>query len=202
MQETHEGIKRPRGSWSPDEEASKKKRTMARDKKSGSSATIKRRGSFQAHSQRKTRTARKKKTEKENKKQSKRTQAPIKPSNLSWHRQKKNLGEPEQRNTKKKNDNKRLSSWQNRISPRWERKGKSGTAKTVMLRRAYLSTSQRRWPTRDFQKNQNWKKERMRKTGNRTCRVKGTEQALFTRRQNRGTNGSLGRPELHYKRKG
>ena len=27
---------------------------------------------------------------------------------------------------KKKNDNKRLSSWQNRIPPRWERKGKSG----------------------------------------------------------------------------
>ena len=67
----------------------------------------------------------------------------------------KNLGEPEQRNTKKKkkNDNKRLSSWQNKIPPRWERKGKNGTAKTVMPRRAYLSTSQRRWPTRDFQNN-------------------------------------------------
>ena len=58
------------------------------------------------------------------------------------------------REAQKKNDNKRLSSWQNRIPPRWERKGKSGTAKTVMPRRAYLSTSQRRWPTRDFQKNQ------------------------------------------------
>ena len=30
----------------------------------------------------------------------------------------------------------------------------------------------------------------------------GTEQTLFTRRQNRGTNGSPGRPELHYKRGG
>ena len=30
----------------------------------------------------------------------------------------------------------------------------------------------------------------------------GTEQALFTRRQNRGTNSSPGRPELHYKWKG
>ena len=30
----------------------------------------------------------------------------------------------------------------------------------------------------------------------------GTEQTLFTRRQNRGTNDSPGRPELHYKRKG
>ena len=42
----------------------------------------------------------------------------------------------------------------------------------------------------------------MRKTGNGTYRVIGTEQALFIRRQNRGTNGSSGRPELHYKRKG
>ena len=42
----------------------------------------------------------------------------------------------------------------------------------------------------------------MRKMGNGTNRVIGTEQALFTRRQNRGTNGSPGRPELHYKRKG
>ena len=28
------------------------------------------------------------------------------------------------------------------------------------------------------------------------------EQTLFSKRQNRGTNGSPGRPELHYKRKG
>jgi len=42
----------------------------------------------------------------------------------------------------------------------------------------------------------------MRKTGNRTYRVIGTERALFARKQNRGTNGSSGRPELHYKRKG
>ena len=42
----------------------------------------------------------------------------------------------------------------------------------------------------------------MRKRGNETYQVIGTEQALFTRRQNRGTNGSPRRPELHYKRKG
>ena len=30
----------------------------------------------------------------------------------------------------------------------------------------------------------------------------GTGRALFARRQKRGTNGSPGRPELHYKRKG
>ena len=94
--------KKAQETWSPDEEASRrKKKTTARDKKSGSSATIKRRGSFQAQSQRKTRTAWKKKTEEKNKKQSKRTQAPVKPNDLSWHRQKKNLGEPEQRNTKR-----------------------------------------------------------------------------------------------------
>ena len=158
MQGNHEGIKRPRRleaqtKKNPEE----KKKTTAGDKKLGSSATIKRHGSFQAQSQRKTRTARKKKTEEENKKQSKRTQAPVKPSDLSWHKQKKTSGNQNretQKKKKKKNDNKRLSSWQNKIPPRWERKGKNGTAKTVMPRRAYLSTSQRRWPTRDFQKNQ------------------------------------------------
>ena len=40
------------------------------------------------------------------------------------------------------------------------------------------------------------------KTGNRTCRVIGTEQALLTIRRNRGTNGSPGMPEFHYKRRG
>ena len=41
----------------------------------------------------------------------------------------------------------------------------------------------------------------MRKTGKRTCRVIGTEQTLLTIRRNRGTNGSPGMPELHYKRR-
>ena len=155
MQGNHEGIKRPRRleAQTKKHPEQKKKKTMAGDKKSGSSTTIKRRGSFQAQIQRKTRTARKKKTEEENKKQSKRTQALVKPSDLSWHRQKEPRGTRTEKH-KKKNDNKQLSSWQNRIPPRWERKGKSGTAKTVMPRRAYLSASQRRWPTRDFQKNQ------------------------------------------------
>ena len=103
MQGNHEGIKRP---WRLEAQTKKhpeeKKKTTAGDKKSGSSATIKRRGSFQAQSQRKTRTTRKKETEEENKKQSKRTQVLVKPSDLSWHRQKKNLEKPEQRNTKKK----------------------------------------------------------------------------------------------------
>ena len=36
----------------------------------------------------------------------------------------------------------------------------------------------------DFQRNQSWKRERMRKTGNRICRVMGTEQALLTIRRN------------------
>ena len=42
----------------------------------------------------------------------------------------------------------------------------------------------------------------MRKTGNGTYRVIGTEHALFAKKQNSGTNDSPGRPELHYKRKG
>ena len=42
----------------------------------------------------------------------------------------------------------------------------------------------------------------MRKTGNGTYRAIETKRALFARKQNRGTNGSPGRPELHYKRKG
>ena len=40
------------------------------------------------------------------------------------------------------------------------------------------------------------------KTGNGTCQVIGTEQALLTIRRNRGTNGSPGMPEPHYKRRG
>ena len=67
-------------------------------------------------------------------------------------------------------------------------------------RRAYLSTSQRGWPTRSFRRNQNQEKERVRENGkrtyrgdrDRTCSVcKGTKQ------------GNPGRPEkLHYKRRG
>ena len=41
----------------------------------------------------------------------------------------KSLGEPEQGSTKKKNDNKRLSKWQNKIPPRWEKKGKVENAR-------------------------------------------------------------------------
>ena len=46
-----------------------------------------------------------------------------------------------------------FQKWQNRIPPRWERKGKKWKApETGMPRRAYLSTSQKRWPTKNFQK--------------------------------------------------
>ena len=66
MQETHEGIKKAQGILKPRQRSIQtKKRTTARDKKQGSSGTIKRHGSFQAQRQRKTRTARKKKTEEE-----------------------------------------------------------------------------------------------------------------------------------------
>ena len=59
----HEGIKRPRRLEAQTKKhPEEKKKTTAGDKKSRSSATIKRRESFQAQSQRKTRTAQKKKT--------------------------------------------------------------------------------------------------------------------------------------------
>ena len=99
----HEGIKRPRRLEAQTKKhPEEKKKTTAGNKKSGSSTTIKRRGSFQAQSQRKTRTARKKKTEEENKKQSRRTQTPVKPSDLSWHRQKKTSGNQNRETQKKK----------------------------------------------------------------------------------------------------
>ena len=93
VQGNHEGITRPRRlEAQTKKQPEEKRKTQKEDKKSGSLATIKRRGSFQAHSQKKTRTARKKMTEKENKKQSKRTQAPKKPNDLSWHKQTESRG--------------------------------------------------------------------------------------------------------------
>ena len=143
MQGNHEGIKRPRRLEAQTKKhPEEKKKTTARDKKSESLATIKRGGSFQAQSQRKTRTAQKKKTKEENKKQSKRTQAPVKPNDLSWHRQKKNLGEPEQRNIKKRMITSGFQVGRTGFHLDGKEKGKSGTAKMVRPRRAYLSTSQ------------------------------------------------------------
>ena len=140
MQETHEGIKKAQGILKPRQRSIQKKRITARDKKQGSSRTIKRGRSLQAQRQRKTRTARKKKkTEEENKKQKqKRTQAPVKPSDLSWHRQKKPRGTRTEKH-KRKNDNKRLSKWQNRIPPKWERKGKSGKCQKRRCREGHTS---------------------------------------------------------------
>ena len=57
---------------------------------------------------------------------------------------------------------------------------------TEMPRRAYLSTSQRRWPTRNFQKNQSWKKERMRKNGNGTYRDDGNRTCSVCKRVKQG----------------
>ena len=51
-----------------------------------------------------------------------------KPSDLSWHKQKESRGTRTKKH-KKENGNRRLSSWQNRILPRWEKKGKSETAR-------------------------------------------------------------------------
>ena len=74
------------------------------------------------------------------------------------------------------------------------------TPEMGMPRRAYLSTSQRGWPTRSFRMNQNQEKERMRENG------KGTYQGNRDRTCSvckRTKQGNPGYPEkLHYKRRG
>ena len=56
---------------------------------------------------------------------------------------------------RKKNDNKRLSKMAEQDSAQMGKKReKWKTPEMGMPRRAYLSTSQRRWLTRSFQKNQ------------------------------------------------
>ena len=56
--------------------------------------------------------------------------------------------------TGKKNDNKRLSKMVEQDSAQMGKKReKWKTPEMGMPRRAYLSTSQRRWPTKNFQKN-------------------------------------------------
>ena len=88
----------------------KKKRTTAKCKKQGSSGTINKRGTLQAQRKRKTGTAR----WKEDRRRKQETKAKKNASDLSWHRPKR----PQGTRTGKKNDNKRLSKWQNRIPPK------------------------------------------------------------------------------------
>jgi len=67
-------------------------------------------------------------------------------------------------------------------------------------RRAYLSTSQRGWPTRSFRRNQNQEKERMRKNGKGTYRGDRDRTCSVCKRTKQGNPGH---PEkLHYKRRG
>ena len=129
VQGDHEGIKRPRRLEAQTKKHREEKETHGKRLSSQDPQQPSRGADPSRHTvKRKTRTARKKRTEKENKKQSKRTQAPKKPSDLSWHKQKESRGTRTEKH-KKENGNRRLSSWQNRILPRWEKKGKSETAR-------------------------------------------------------------------------
>ena len=129
MQRTHEGIKRPRRLEAQTKKYREEKETHGKRISSQDPQQPSRGADPSRHTvKRKTRTARKKRTEKENKKQSKRTQVPKKPSDLSWHKQTESRGTRTEKH-KKENGNRRLSSWQNRIPPRWEKKEKSGIAK-------------------------------------------------------------------------
>ena len=67
-------------------------------------------------------------------------------------------------------------------------------------RRAYLSTSQRGWPTRSFRRNQNQKKEIVRENGKGTYRGDRDRTCSVCKRTKQGNPGH---PEkLHYKRRG
>ena len=123
VQGDHEGIKRPKRLKAQTKKHREEKETHGKRLSSQDPQQPSRGADPSRHTvKRKTRTARKKLIEKENKKQSKRTQAPVKPSDLSWHKQKKTSGNQNRETQKKENGNRRLLSWQNRIPPRWEKK--------------------------------------------------------------------------------
>ena len=86
--------------------------------------------------------------------------------------------------------------------PDGKEKGKVETVKNGDAEKGIPQHIPKKVANQELSKESELKKERMRKTRNGTYRVIGTGRALFVRRQNRGTNGFPGRPELHYKRKG
>ena len=103
VQEDHEGIKRPRKREAQTKKHQEEKEIHGKRISSQDPQQPSRGADPSRHTvKRKTRTARKKLIEKENKKQSKRTQAPVKPSDLSWHRQKKKTSGNRNRETQKK----------------------------------------------------------------------------------------------------
>ena len=72
-----------------------------------------------------------------------------------------------------------------------------------MPRRAYLSTSQRGWPTRSFRRNQNQEKERMRENGKGTYRDDKDRTYSVYKRTKQGNQRFPRTPrKLHYKRRG
>src|SRR6266702_2581821 len=84
--------------------------------------------------------------------------------------------------------------------PNRKEREKRKTPEMGMPRRAYLSTSQRGWPTRSFRRNQNQEKERMRENGKGTYRGDRDKTCSVCKRTKQGNPGH---PEkLHYKRRG
>ena len=72
-----------------------------------------------------------------------------------------------------------------------------------MPRRAYLSTSQRGWPTRSFRRNQNQEKKSMRENGRGTYQDDGDRTCSVCKRTKQGNQRFPGTPrKLHYKRRG
>ena len=106
---------------------------------------------------------------------------------------KKSLGEPGQGRRMITND---FQKWQNRIPPRWERKGKSGRRQKWGCQEGHTSAH----PKEDGQPGtfkriraeirKEWEKTEMGLT-----KTMGTGRVLFAKEQNRGTNGSPGRPK-------
>ena len=130
VQADHKGIKRPRRLEAQTKKYREEKETHGKRISSQDPQQPSRGAEPSRHTvKRKTRSARKKRTEKKKtRNKAKEHKRQKKPSDLSWHKQKESRGTRTEKH-KKENGNRRLSSWQNRIPPRWEKKGKSGTAR-------------------------------------------------------------------------
>ena len=105
----------------------------------------------------------------------------------------KSLEEPGQGRRMITND---FQKWQNRTSPRWERKGKSGRHQKWGCWEGHTSTHHKEdgqpgtFKRIRAERRKEWEK---RETG--LTETMGTRRTLFAKEQNRGTNDSPGRPK-------
>ena len=155
MQETHEGIKKTQGILKPRQRSIQKKREPRQGIRSKDPQEPSRGADpFRHKDKGRLGQLERKRQKKKTRNKSKRTQAPVEPSDLSWHRQKKPRGTRTGKH-KKRMITSGFQVGRTGFRPNGKEKGKvEKTSETGMPRRAYLSTSQRRWPTRNFQKNQ------------------------------------------------